>query len=260
MINNSKITHIHNYKGFTLAETLITLVIIGVVAALTVPNMIVHYQKEQAVTKLKKTYSTLSQSINKAIADHGPVRSWTILENSNTKAKDFADTYMIPYLNVGKNCEYNTEGDCSFKYAYLNAPDTMRELNNVHYRFYLSDGTLIALTAAANNVNLSTLQNGQYVPFYTFFRSMAMVYVDINGQKKPNTLGKDIFIFQYNIQYDMGENGGDRSGQFFPSGYEKQSRKAAYYRRKGCNRDSIGDYCAVAIMTDGWRMSEEYPW
>lgn len=57
--------------GFTLAEVLITLGIIGVVAALTIPNLLAHYQKQQTVIKLKKIYSNLQQSIRMATEEYG---------------------------------------------------------------------------------------------------------------------------------------------------------------------------------------------
>lgn len=52
--------------AFTLAETLITLGIIGVVAALTIPSIIKNYQKKQTAIKLKQTYSLLTQGIRMA--------------------------------------------------------------------------------------------------------------------------------------------------------------------------------------------------
>lgn len=62
-------------KGaFTLAEVLITLGIIGVVAALTLPSLIQKYQEQVLENQLKKMYSTISQGIQKAMADDGVYR------------------------------------------------------------------------------------------------------------------------------------------------------------------------------------------
>lgn len=57
--------------GFTLAEVLITLGIIGVVAALTLPALIQNYQKKATATSVKKAYSELNQVIQMAKADYG---------------------------------------------------------------------------------------------------------------------------------------------------------------------------------------------
>ncbi len=65
-------------KGFTLAEVLITLAIIGVVAALTIPTVVRNYQKQQTVVKLKKVYSVLNQAFNNSQAENGMYQTWDI--------------------------------------------------------------------------------------------------------------------------------------------------------------------------------------
>ena len=57
--------------GFTIAEVLITLVIIGVIAAMTIPTLMNNTNKQEYVSKLKKAYATLSQATNRIIADEG---------------------------------------------------------------------------------------------------------------------------------------------------------------------------------------------
>ncbi len=63
-------------KAFTLAEVLITLGIIGVVAALTIPSLIQKHREQVAVTKVKKAYSMISQAYLMAIAENGTVDNW----------------------------------------------------------------------------------------------------------------------------------------------------------------------------------------
>jgi len=60
-------------KAFSLAEVLITLGIIGVVAAITIPTLMVNFQKEKTVIKLKKAYSTLYNVYNLSVSHNGPV-------------------------------------------------------------------------------------------------------------------------------------------------------------------------------------------
>ena len=50
------------FKGFTLAEVLITLGIIGVVSALTMPALVANYKKQEAVSKLKKSYTMTQEN------------------------------------------------------------------------------------------------------------------------------------------------------------------------------------------------------
>ncbi len=58
-------------KGFTLAEVLITLGIIGVVAALTLPSLVAKYKEKQYVTALKKAVSILDNAYRLAIFENG---------------------------------------------------------------------------------------------------------------------------------------------------------------------------------------------
>ena len=64
-------------KGFTLAEVLITLGIIGVVAAMTMPSLIQNYRKKEATTRIKKFYSMMSQAVLLSTNDNGEPTEWT---------------------------------------------------------------------------------------------------------------------------------------------------------------------------------------
>ena len=103
-------------KGFTLAEVLITLGIIGIVAALVIPNAVSNYRKHIVETKLKQTYSILANAVSAAETEIGmPFGKWYMTtyypdlvapgiskENSNTLYQDF----IKPYLNT-KNIKEN---------------------------------------------------------------------------------------------------------------------------------------------------------
>ena len=61
-------------NGFTLAEVLITLGIIGIVAALTMPSLIQNSKRQETSARLKKFYSTMSQALIMAELDNGPIK------------------------------------------------------------------------------------------------------------------------------------------------------------------------------------------
>ena len=63
-------------KGFTLAEVLITLGIIGVVAAMTIPSLITSYNKKITETRLEKFYSIFNQAIRLSVAENGDTDTW----------------------------------------------------------------------------------------------------------------------------------------------------------------------------------------
>lgn len=70
-------------SAFTLAEVLITLGIIGIIAAMTLPSVVNKYQERVTVTKVKKFYSLINQALLMAIKDHGYVDEWDFIENDN---------------------------------------------------------------------------------------------------------------------------------------------------------------------------------
>ena len=116
-------THNRNFfnikYGFTLAEVLITLVIIGVIAALTIPNIVYETKKHEYTARLKKFYSTLQQVRQKAQADGKSWQDWAVTETKDSRGLDiienYMDTYLLPYISYVK-----TKTSGTVKYVYLN--------------------------------------------------------------------------------------------------------------------------------------------
>ncbi len=97
-------------KGFTLAEVLITLVVIGIIAAITVPIIMQNNKKKTYVTKMKKFYSSLSQAIKLAEAEQGlSSLDWdfsTGKYGGDKAGVEFYNKYLLKYMPV----EYDWEG------------------------------------------------------------------------------------------------------------------------------------------------------
>ena len=94
--------------GFTLAEVLITLGIIGVVAAMTIPTLIANYQKKQTVVKLQKAISVMNQAYRLAYDDVGEV---TPDEARAIGAQGYFNRYWAPYLKTSSFC---TKEGCGY--------------------------------------------------------------------------------------------------------------------------------------------------
>ncbi len=231
-----------NRIGFTLAEVLITLAIIGVVAALTIPTVINNYQKTQTVTRLKKAYSVLSNTTNLAIADNGPIKNWDVGNQNRDASNAFVKTYLAPYLKVAKICETEIDGACKFTVNGLNKTSTT--YGPTFARFYLNDGTFMCLLTFNYSYSGGTLKQADF-------------YVDINGQKPPNTWGKDVFPYVYFI---------DRpdyptlNGKFMPFGMQNSRSVSLNDIPNGCNKNASGFYCGSIIVKDGWEIRDDYPW
>lgn len=100
---NNKCGAAHIKSGFTLAEVLITLGIIGVVAALTIPSLMSKYHRMTVETKLKKFYSTMNQAIKLSEEDNDgfpPLDSSTVKDNDNVELiNDYYSKYIVKYMS-----------------------------------------------------------------------------------------------------------------------------------------------------------------
>lgn len=184
------------YKyAFTLAEVLITLGIIGVVAAMTLPAIIQKNNDKQIITGLKKTYSILSQALIKAQLTYGFVDTWeydTSDANQGTTPQNMKKVFetIEPELKVLKVCEDRPGCWHKGKSKNLNGDNiTMRDsvgIGSSILIFKLADGTNISMDDFS--IDLSNFGINYNKSGYVF-------WIDANGDKKPNTVGRDIFAF-----------------------------------------------------------------
>lgn len=126
-----------NIKRFTLAEVLITLTIVGIIASMTIPSLTIGHQKQVYVHKLKKTYTTLSNAYKKLVFDNSGN-----LQYSNHN--NFRDNFT-PYLNHIKTCDLKASaGACWAEDTYV--PDVAPPEVN-HATIVLSDGSSVTFWA-----------------------------------------------------------------------------------------------------------------
>lgn len=179
--------------AFTLAEVLITLGIIGVVAAMTISNLIVRTQEKVLSTQLQKMYSKLSNAMELAQNEYGGINEWEPEDkNYNTMYNMYIERFG-KYLNVSKICSNGNDGDfCG---------DTGRIYKNIDGSSAFNGATL------GKSIELS---DGSYVSFHCYYAYdaltsqtqykwwgvYALVTVDVNGRKGPNIKGKDVFRFK----------------------------------------------------------------
>jgi len=171
-------------KAFTLAETLVVMGIIGVVAALTIPNLSASTGNKENVARVQKAYSTINEAFERTQAEYGNIKRWPAREfgwNGNNDTDFFANR-MSEYLKVSKNCARNANQGClssSVKYlngtAYTAGAGSANDANTSVYKMLLADGTGLAIQVASGYIYIN---------------------VDIDGPKKGSgTLGKDLFSF-----------------------------------------------------------------
>lgn len=183
-------------KGFTLAEVLITLGVIGVVSAMTLPTLIQKQRDKANVAKLQKVYSVLSQAILRAKNEQGEFSAWS-MPNSQAGCNEVF-SYIKPYIKYIKDCG-NKSGCWAEDVKSLTGSNALWVGNNLndlkplgYYSFTLSDGTNVVI----DNIGLSSVHQ-DYCGFNLrdFPDTFSTFWVDINGNKAPNVVGRDIFIF-----------------------------------------------------------------
>jgi len=242
--------------AFTLAEVLITLGIIGVVAAMTIPTLMNETGKQQTLSGYKKAYATLTQTVKMSEAENGPVDDWdfsnTAYEGGSTNLK-FLNAYVLPYIKIIKSC-LPAEAGCFanvYKKPNGNAFDGWGfapESSSSYLKYVLSDGSSVAFL----------FRNSQNI----------YVYVDINGPKNPNVMGKDTFVFviitKASATDDVTGNafvGVNQSG-LYPYGYglNLTMNNSVVGCDKSINGTNAGIYCGFKIVQDGWQLKSDYPW
>lgn len=220
-------------NAFTMAEILLSLTIIGVVAAITLPSLTGNINERTWNTQRKALYARISQAISLMPALNG---FGTLKEESSAGASDAVDTAtetfitngLTKVLKINNICDNEHLADCGIVSRYTNTagstrdiPTTLYELNNL-----FSNTNYYGSTYQTNNTKAAAFetQNGESIVVY-YNRSCKTEYLneeaamtpygekfgfpqaqmcanfiyDLNGTKGPNTIGKDIgFITVFN--------------------------------------------------------------
>lgn len=228
--------------GFTLAEVLITLGIIGVVAALTLPNLIAKYQRTVTVNKVKKFYTVMSAATNIAIAENGSMDSWDAFtkHHNGEEMQHWFDKYLKPHLNVTD--EYITKNE---------------EDNHETLVVTLADGEIALFTnysasipdiddeTGVDNNHSNMNYNGL---IHVYYKTSPKALIKGYSHDCVNSF---VFLFYSPLK---------KQYYFQPYAYqvdtpEKYNRDFFFEQIKRGN----DQYCAALMMIDGWQIKDDYP-
>jgi prepilin-type N-terminal cleavage/methylation domain-containing protein len=237
-------TNLKFKKAFTLAEVLITLGIIGVVAALTLPSVITNYQKQQTVVQLRKVFSDLSNSVRLSEVDNGPMDSWDFPYGTNTtETIPFLEKYYLPYF---KGAKFITSNDIVYE---TNEGGTFRR----DYGILLNNGVILWFYMSVK-VHQEGVHDG-----------CIFIFADINGTKGPNKLGRDVFVFD---GLDYADKISTGKWLYRIKFWQIPGKMDTDYLKVnvgyGCNKENTGTshnyYCGRLIEVSGWKIPDDYPW
>ncbi len=238
-------------KGFTLAEVLITLTIIGVVAALTIPNLIASYQKQQYVTELKKVYTEISQALKLMMADEGinkltASNTLTFYEGSNENEfiERLGNDFFKKYFKIVKDCGTENPSTC-FADKYKSIDGGSESSVFCTYSVIIASGASICLKQYST----------EDWPGYFL--------LDINGLSPPNVAGRDLFNFSYYYDGSIDEDVTPECKKGIPNQHnnflcggagsnpqEVRDERFLNY----CLESAYGIGCFGKILNDNWKM------
>lgn len=236
--------------AFTLAEVLITLTVIGVIAAMTVSTLVSKYQKQTYVVGLKRSYSELSNAIIMMPVRMGcPAGDFVCAGLFKNDAGDVnasdAMNLFAEQMKVVKSCSAWKKGCGPDKYSIYIGGDSGVSYAYPYTRFVDFPSILTASGVA-----------------YAFFTGLFSgevpnlgIYVDINNQKGPNRQGRDIFLFIIARQ----DHNGIKQGTLMPMGSELYSKYQGQGSYRGTwkngnypclKQKSVGSYCAGRVLEE----------
>lgn len=211
----------NKFCAFTLAEVLITLGIIGIVAAMTVPTLINVFQAQALKSQFKKSVAATENAFKLAALNNGgSLAGYSSITTNNFNISDDLVNIVKPYLGYVKICYRGQQASCQ--------PVT------VSYTTYSGGNYLtVAGREPTSNNALIVLNDGAILYFWTYWANFAtcsgsgvsscgILTMDVNGIKGPNQAGKDLFEFQVRS-----------SGALVPSGTINDSAKDTISKNLG---------------------------
>ncbi|MBQ8460113.1 type II secretion system protein [bacterium] len=212
--------------GFTLAETLITIGIIGVVSAMTIPTLITKYQKSQVETRLKRFYSMINQTVRLSAAENDDADGWVTLngEYSYNKNLEWLKQYIYPYMK------------------------------HINYKQCYNGGNY--------NAVCTTLFDGS-VMIFKIDTNGAFIKLFLDGNIE-NLKERNYFFFQFNSAKTVGGKISNSINFVEPTTLDwdgtsvetlKNDSKYGYRHSSDSCR-----FCTKIIQLNNWKIPDDYPW
>ena len=173
--------------GFTLAEVLVTLGIIGVIASLTMPSLVRNTGSAQTGPILAKFVNTYQNAAQKAMIE----QSMPLISSTDVLT-DLLSTSVIMAPMVKEHTFTNGDGSSTYSFStnenkYKKSDGSYVTETALGNAWLLNDGPLVTFIPAVNQISL--VGKGSYK------KLIGLCLVDTNGYASPNKAGSDVFAF-----------------------------------------------------------------
>ena len=222
--------------GFTLAEVLVTLGIIGVVSAMTIPTLMQNHQRKVYVTQLHKVYNELQQTFIQYMTDRNAIN----LKEAGITSVAALNAMTTQYFRIVESCT-----DASTVEPCFENPNNYRKLDGASAAAFdnTGSGSFVLASGAVIRPWLSGSEDNAFIVYV----------VDINGRKGPNIFGRDFFDMCVDVNGRI-DTCSDKA-EVYPLSQERREELFEKY----CSIDSTGNGdirgCLGKILNDNWVMT-----
>ena len=230
--------------AFTLAEVLITLGIIGVVAAMTIPGLINKYQKHVIESNLKETYSILQQTMK--FTEYDDVSLDINIPDNISGMQTWFETFLQPHLKYAQVC-YNESGCWQSQGATKTLSGGTAGWNRTGIG--LGNGIITIRLNNGANLCLDGYNKSDTLKWFgvDIDDSTGMaIYIDANGDRAPNVIGKDIYAVVFTVDDGLVPAGKDQSNEDVDSNC-----------KSGVSSSNAGYWCMMKVKNSGWVIPDD---
>lgn len=177
-------------NAFTLLEVLITVGIIGVVSALTIPNLVKNYQRDAQVLQLRKTVTEIENALDMLITEEGK----TSLGATSLSLDGGVDRFISSKFKIIKTCEVRNRS-CFASEPYVSIDDSDSGSFTCSGNSYILASSAAICANRASLVNIKASVDGaDATPAQREVQGLNIeLFIDVNGPQPPNIGGRDMF-------------------------------------------------------------------
>lgn len=231
--------------AFTLAEVLVTLGIIGVVSAMTVPSLMSNYRNQSYTTQLHKVYSEFQQAAQSQITSKNAVN----LLEAGVRSDTAMGTFLANQFKIVKTCTGSPSDCLATNYRNINGGSVTVFSDTTAPCVVIASGAAICAKYSVSSPTADgILLSPDYIP-----NLVGDLIVDVNAQKGPNIVGRDLFVL--GIYSDGTLRSALPGARVSEPGAPVLTNLAKCKSASSMARQSNAAYCFNEIIDNNWKMN-----